>query len=94
MDNMEVITTADKAQRDKMYNEYRKSADPLERQVVKFSGAMASGSAWSIAYPRTTDETPTGRRKRKEAQRVRESQEITQPDSETVVLDNLSGQPI
>jgi hypothetical protein len=39
MDNTEVFTMSDKAQRDRMFEELRQSDDPLERQVVKFSGA-------------------------------------------------------
>lgn len=34
---METITTTDKSKRDQMFSEFRKSEDPLERQVVKFS---------------------------------------------------------
>lgn len=36
--NFEVITTDDKVQRDSIYEDLRNSDDPLERQVVKFSG--------------------------------------------------------
>lgn len=58
MDNTEVITTANKAQRDKLFAELRESTDPLERQVVKFSGNRMREdgkyeSTWSVAYPRT-----------------------------------------
>ena len=35
---MIVITTADKDKRDRLFEELRKSSDPGERQVVKFSG--------------------------------------------------------
>ena len=35
---MEVITTTDKSKRDEIYRQLRESEDPLERQVVKFSG--------------------------------------------------------
>jgi len=36
---MEVITTTDKAARDRMFREFRNSDDLMERQVVKFSSA-------------------------------------------------------
>lgn len=36
--NMEVVTTVDKAQRDRIFTDLRKNGDELERQVVKFSG--------------------------------------------------------
>lgn len=59
---MEVITTDDKAQRDRLFKAFRISEDPLERQVVKFSGVrevpptkagevLGYKSTWSIAYP-------------------------------------------
>lgn len=69
----EVITTTDKAKRDQMFREYRESTDPLERQVVKFSGSSMGVSTYSIAYPAVRDVQPTARRKRKEAQRKREN---------------------
>lgn len=37
MHNMEVITTTDKAQRDRMFADLRQNGNELERQVVKFS---------------------------------------------------------
>lgn len=39
MNNFDVYTMTDKADRDDRYNRLRKSDDALERQVVKFSGA-------------------------------------------------------
>jgi hypothetical protein len=36
--NTEVITTTDKAQRDRMFEDLRRNGNELERQVVKFSG--------------------------------------------------------
>ena len=58
----EVITTDDKEQRDRLFDEYRKSDDSLERQVVKFSSVrevpptqagevLTYRSTWSIAHP-------------------------------------------
>lgn len=38
INTFEVYTMIDKAQRDKLFTEFRASTDPLERQVVKFSG--------------------------------------------------------
>lgn len=35
---MEVITTIDKDQRDRLFEDLRKNGNELERQVVKFSG--------------------------------------------------------
>ena len=35
--SMEVIATADKAQRDKLFEDLRRNGNELERQVVKFS---------------------------------------------------------
>jgi hypothetical protein len=35
---MEVVTTADKDQRDRLFQDLRKNGNELERQVVKFSG--------------------------------------------------------
>jgi hypothetical protein len=59
---MEIITTDDKAQRDRLFKAFRASEDPLERQVVKFSGVrevpptkagevLTYRSTWSVAYP-------------------------------------------
>ena len=36
--NTEVITTTDKVQRDRLFEDLRKNGNELERQVVKFSG--------------------------------------------------------
>ena len=36
--SMQVLTMTDKAQRDELFDKLRTSDDPLERQVVKFSG--------------------------------------------------------
>ena len=58
----EVITMDDKAQRDRLFQQYRASDDAGERQVVKFSGVrevpptkagevLTYRSTWSIAYP-------------------------------------------
>jgi hypothetical protein len=48
----------DKAKRDEMFDQFRASQDPYERQVVKFSGVQAVPgkigkyqSTWSVAYP-------------------------------------------
>ena len=38
--SMQVYTMTDKAKRDQMFDELRRSDDPLERQVVKFSGVQ------------------------------------------------------
>jgi hypothetical protein len=35
---MEVVTTTDKDQRDRLFEDLRKNGNELERQVVKFSG--------------------------------------------------------
>ena len=35
-----VITTTDKAKRDDLFRQLRESKDPLEKQVVKFSGSQ------------------------------------------------------
>lgn len=43
LNNFEVITTTDKAQRDRMFADFRKNGDELERQVVKFSGNQLVG---------------------------------------------------
>ncbi len=69
----EVISTTDKAKRDQMFQEYRQSADPLERQVVKFSDSSNGVSTYSIAYPAVKDVQPTARRVRKNAQIKRET---------------------
>lgn len=37
MNNTEVITTTNKDQRDRMFDDLRKNGNELERQVVKFS---------------------------------------------------------
>ena len=52
MENFEVITTTSKEQRDQMFKDFRNSDDPLERQVVKFSGArpLMSGNNEHIVY--------------------------------------------
>ena len=60
-DNFEVITTTNKEQRDRMFRDFRKSDDPLERQVVKFSSVQRVPdslgnkwqSTWSVAYPKS-----------------------------------------
>lgn len=44
MNNFEVFTTTDKARRDQMFEDLRKSDDPLERQVVKFSSVEPSAN--------------------------------------------------
>ena len=36
--NFEVITTTDKDQRDRLFQDLRKNGNELEKQVVKFSG--------------------------------------------------------
>jgi len=36
--SMEVITTTDKSQRDRLFDDLRKNGNEQERQVVKFSG--------------------------------------------------------
>ncbi len=36
--SMEVITTTDKDQRDRLFNDLRQNGNDLEKQVVKFSG--------------------------------------------------------
>jgi len=35
---MEVVTTVDKSQRDRLFEDLRKNGNELEKQVVKFSG--------------------------------------------------------
>lgn len=35
--NFEIITTTDKAQRDRMFTDLRKNGDEFEKQAVKFS---------------------------------------------------------
>lgn len=37
--NMEVVTTADKSVRDRLFQDLRENGNALEKQVVKFSGA-------------------------------------------------------
>ena len=56
--HFEVYTMTDKAKRDEMFDQFRASRDPYERQVVKFSGVQAVPgkigvyqSTWSAAYP-------------------------------------------
>jgi hypothetical protein len=50
----EILTMRDKAQRDKLYEELRKSDNPEEREVVKFSGAeMIEGAISSVRYTAT-----------------------------------------
>ena len=39
-DNFIVYTTTDKVKRDEMFEQFRASDDPWERQVVKFSGCQ------------------------------------------------------
>lgn len=46
----EVITTTDKDQRDRMFDDLRKNGNRLERQVVKFSGV-------EMVEPPTIDNT-------------------------------------
>lgn len=57
---MEVITTSDKEQRDRIFCDLRANGDANERQAVKFSGCRLTGfvngkkayeSTWSVAYP-------------------------------------------
>ena len=56
--HFEIYTMTDKAKRDEMFDQFRASRNPYERQVVKFSGVQAvpgkTGvyqSTWSVAYP-------------------------------------------
>lgn len=65
MDNFEVLTTTDKVQRDRMFEDLRRNGDPNERKVVKFSGNQVSISEagefsyvsnWSVAYPKKLNE--------------------------------------
>jgi hypothetical protein len=62
--SMEVITTTDKARRDRMYKDLRENGDELERKVVKFSSVepnpLKQGqwiSNWSIAWPKETEKS-------------------------------------
>ena len=56
---MNVITTADKVQRDAIYKDLRENGDEFEKQAVKFSSARRKdgtiGEEWestySVAYP-------------------------------------------
>ena len=52
--SMEVITTTDKNQRDRLFEDLRKKGNELERQVVKFSSneptTDADGNAGKIIY--------------------------------------------
>lgn len=61
---METITTEDKGQRDRMYEDLKKFGNELERQVVKFSDVKELPpvpfdtkrrfiSTWSVAYPKS-----------------------------------------
>jgi hypothetical protein len=52
--NMEVITTADKDQRDRMYADLRQNGDEFERQVVKFSDCEPTGEKKVILVGRAT----------------------------------------
>jgi len=49
-DNTEVLTMADKDKRDRLFEELRKSDDPLERQVVKFSSNEVTGKSHFVQY--------------------------------------------
>jgi hypothetical protein len=63
--NFEVLTSRDKAVRDKLFGELKYTGDKLERQVVKFSGVgeelvevdgkeqVKYHSTWSVAYPKS-----------------------------------------
>lgn len=50
MPDMQVFTMQDKNQRDRLFDEMRKSDDPKERQVVKFSGNEPTGATNVIYY--------------------------------------------
>lgn len=63
-DNTEVVTTDDKNQRDRMFDDLRQNGNQLEKQAVKFSGNRTTGkcdskgrmtyvSTWSVAYPKS-----------------------------------------
>lgn len=66
----EVITTTDKSQRDRMFEEFRNSTEANERQAVKFSGSQETRdengqvtdikSTFSVAYPKEVDEQNHG----------------------------------
>lgn len=43
--NVEVITTTDKALRDRMFEEFRRDGNELEKQVVKFSSNELTDAA-------------------------------------------------
>lgn len=64
MNNTEVITLTDKDKRDEIYDEFRRTGNRFEKQVVKFSsyesirspfddGKTYYRSTWSIAYPKS-----------------------------------------
>jgi hypothetical protein len=50
--NTEVITTTDKDQRDRMYEDLRKHGDDLERQVVRFSDCEPTDEVEQVWYER------------------------------------------
>lgn len=61
-DNMEVIQTEDKDQRDRLYEDLKRHGNELERKVVKFSDvrelAPVNGkrkfiSVWCVSYPKS-----------------------------------------
>jgi len=49
-DNFEVLTMADKDQRDRLFEDLRKNGDELERQVVKFSSNEVTGKSHFVQY--------------------------------------------
>lgn len=60
MNNFEIVTTTDKDQRDRLFQDLRRNGNSLEKQVVKFSGWEMHPSYpaefisnWSVAYPKS-----------------------------------------
>ena len=62
----EVYTTTDKAKRDELFQALRKSDDPFERQVVKFSGVKpileSNGAPHKIILPNYAGRTEVVKR--------------------------------
>jgi hypothetical protein len=53
MDNMEVVTTTDKAQRDQLFNDLRKNGNEQEKKVVRFSSSQVTGKSHFVQYTAT-----------------------------------------
>lgn len=61
MEQLEVITTDSKEQRDRLFEDLRKNGDSLERQVVKFSGCRPVLDEEGNQTGRIIRYSPTGR---------------------------------